>query len=237
MVEEVEEIGSEVQLEPLGQREILRGRQVEVHQPRTVVLVATFGANLTCRNGGEVAGVERPTGALVMLNEPTRTCVWTIGKLVETAVIRTTQIDREGKPRLDLGNARHRPAFKRLTRDDVLRRQEHLSRTERQWNRVVAHKAVTHVERRVAILRLEVVAVRRITEISRGPEEGRAVVQRVTPGVRALGGNTMRAMILHHRHCAAVVGVDRCTAIGVGKTTIVVVGEYLFVRARSTALG
>src|SRR5712664_2919770 len=152
MVEEVEEIGSEVQPEPLGQREILRGRQVEVHQSRTVVLVATFGAYLACRDGGEVAGVEGSIRALVMLDQLSSTCVWTIGKLVETAVICTAQIDRKGEPRLNLGDARHRPAFKRLTRDDVPRRQEHLSRTERQWDRVVAHKAVTHVERRVAIL-------------------------------------------------------------------------------------
>src|SRR5882757_7686887 len=122
MVEDVEQIGSEVQPEPLRQREILRGRQVEVHQPRTVVLVTTFGAYLACGNGGEVSSVERPTGTLVMLYELTRTCVWTIGKLVETAVICTAQIDREGKPRLDLSNARHRPAFECLTREDVLRR-------------------------------------------------------------------------------------------------------------------
>src|SRR6266481_2145854 len=169
MIEDVEEIGTEVQLEPLGQREILCGCNVEVHQPRTVVLVATFGAYLACRDGREVAGVEGSTGALVMLRQLPSTCVWTIGKLVETAVICTAQIDGEGQPRLDLSNARHRPAFKRLTRDDVLRRQEHLSRTERQWNGVVAHKTVTHVERRVAVLRLEIVAVGRITEVSGGP--------------------------------------------------------------------
>jgi hypothetical protein len=48
MVEYVEEIGKEVQLEPLGQREILSGRQV-----------ATFGAYLACRDGGKVAGASR----------------------------------------------------------------------------------------------------------------------------------------------------------------------------------
>src|SRR5713226_5689496 len=144
MIEDVEEIGTEVQLEPLGQREILCGCQVEVHQPRTVVLVATFGAYLACRDGGEVAGGEGTIGALVMLRQLTSTYVWTIGKLVETAVICTAQIDRKGETRLNLGNARHRPAFERLTRDDVLRRQEHLSRTDRQWDRVVANKAVTH---------------------------------------------------------------------------------------------
>jgi hypothetical protein len=48
MVEYVEEIGKEVQLEPIGQREILSGRQV-----------ATFGAYLACRDGGKVAGASR----------------------------------------------------------------------------------------------------------------------------------------------------------------------------------
>jgi len=97
VVEQIEEIRTELQIELFGEREPLRCSEIPVLESRAVVLIAAGSTDSSCgRSAGEVrlikCGVDVP---VVLMQSPSSDNVGTVIPLVETAEVRLTVVYRE----------------------------------------------------------------------------------------------------------------------------------------------
>src|SRR5262249_9006569 len=100
---EIEEVRAELQMHSLTHDgESLRRGEVEVHETRSVVLIASGGADTARGRGrGEIGLVENRVDIPVILSELARSDhVGTVEELVETAEIGRPVEDREWRPAL-----------------------------------------------------------------------------------------------------------------------------------------
>src|SRR5260221_483464 len=120
VVKQIEEICQEAELEALAEeRKVLADRKVVVCQARTVVLIASGGANASRRRYrrevGFIEGVVR--GPVVLGQRASSNDVRPVFALIEpTEVVRAVK-HREGRAGLKRGDSRNLPAAQDLTVD------------------------------------------------------------------------------------------------------------------------
>ena len=89
VVEQIEKLGSKLKTDLFAELKILRGREIVILQPWTVILIATRGSDApSWRGPGKVRGIERGIDIpVVLLNPPSTNHIGAVVELIEPAEV------------------------------------------------------------------------------------------------------------------------------------------------------